>query len=279
VAQPTASGASGATGGAGGAGGGTATSRADHTPAHVPAHAPATPHANTPTSTPAAPGAPTAPGTPAIPTSPVPGAKYIGSKGTPVEKAIRSAIIKDSGTLERLTASLDSADAYMRKIANDPSARDARKDLEMTVAAVRSMNPGSVRMPDRELKMEVSAGSVLERINRMAEIAATGLLPDDQRQSLYQIIHDNTTEAGTHVVMDWQTHMPNQPLPDHLKRYADEAAKRRGAGGGASADAGTGGTAPVLPEATVKKLKEGVVGVLGNGQKWTLHEGKPVRVQ
>jgi hypothetical protein len=138
-------------------------------------------------------------------------------------------------------------------------------------------------MPDRELKMEVSAGSVLERINRMAEIAATGLLPDDQRQSLYQIIHDNTTEAGTHVVMDWQTHMPNQPLPDHLKRYADEAAKRRGAGGGASADAGTGagtgGTTPTLPEAVAKTLKEGVVTTLRNKQKWTLHEGKPVQVQ
>jgi hypothetical protein len=196
---------------------------------------------------------------------------------------VRASIIKAAGDLRRLTPSLDSADVYMRKIATDPSARDARKDLEMTVAAVRAMNPGTVRLPDKELQMEIKAGSYGDRFRRWSDMAATGLLPDDQRQSLYQIIHDATTEAGTHAVVDWQTNLPNQPLPDHLQRFADEAAKRRGAGDGASAGAGTGagtgGTTPTLPEAVAKTLKEGVATTLRNKQKWTLHEGKPVQVQ
>ena len=78
-----------------------------------------------------------------------------------------------------------------------------------------------------------------------------------------------------HAVGYWQTNMPNQPLPDHLKRFAEEATKRRAGGGGG----GGTSTSIALPEAAAKQLKEGVVTTFKNKQKWTLHNGKPEQVQ
>ena len=217
----------------------------------------------------------------------MPGAKFIGRKDSPVDKAVRASTIKAAGDLRRLTPSLDSADTYMKAITANPSSKDARKDLELMVAAVRAMNPGTVRLPDKELQLEIKAGSWAQRLGRNFAMAATGVLPDDQRQSLYQIVHDATTEAGVHAAIDWQTNIPNQPLPDHLKRFAEEATKRRAGGGSGGAGAGSGsGTSDAghLPPEVVKRLRADKVLHVRNAktnevQLWTLQDGKPVQIQ
>jgi len=124
---------------------------------------------------------------------------------------------------------LSAQEEYMKEIESDPSKATPRQDLSLIVAAVRSMNPGSVRLPTKELELEMKAGSYGDRIRRWYEIASNGTLPDDQRKDLFTIVQRETTKAGESIAADWQQYMSGQPLPSDLKRFA-----KSGGGGGST---------------------------------------------
>jgi hypothetical protein len=109
---------------------------------------------------------------------------------------------------------------YMKEIKADHSKASPRQDLSLVVAAVRAMNPGSVRLPAKELELEIKAGSWGDQAARWYDKASTGLLPDDQRDDLFSIVKRETTKAGESIAADWQQSMSGQPLPSDIKRFA-----------------------------------------------------------
>jgi hypothetical protein len=109
---------------------------------------------------------------------------------------------------------------YMKEIKADHSKASPRQDLSLVVAAVRAMNPGSVRLPAKELELEIKAGSWGDQAARWYDKASTGLLPDDQRDDLFSIVKRETTKAGESIAADWQQSMSGQPLPNDIKRFA-----------------------------------------------------------
>jgi hypothetical protein len=84
------------------------------------------------------------------------------------------------------------------------------------------MNPGSVRLPQKELELEIQAGSYGDRFRRWYTTATTGLLPDDQRNDLMQVIRDESTRTATSAADNWVTAFSgrNKPLPPYLRRFA-----------------------------------------------------------
>jgi hypothetical protein len=136
-------------------------------------------------------------------------------------KAKAQATTNDSyKKMKPLFGLLDAQEQYMNEVKSDPSKATPRQDLSLVVAAVRSMNPGSVRLPQKELELEMKAGSLGDQARRWYEKAATGLLPDDQRNDLFTIVQRETTKAGESIAADWQQNMSGQPLPNDLKRFA-----------------------------------------------------------
>src|SRR5579872_352599 len=144
---------------------------------------------------------------------PVAGARPIGHTLSADDKKVHSALIQTSEKARSLTELLNTNEAYMQSIKADPSKATPRQDLSLVVAAVRAMNPGSVRLPQKELELEMKAGSWGDRIRRAYDIASSGLLPNDQREDLFNIIRNETTNFGKDVAADWQKNFPNRPLP------------------------------------------------------------------
>jgi hypothetical protein len=168
-------------------------------------------------------GAASGEGAEAAPT-PVPGARAIGQTLSADDKKVHAALIQTAEKARTLTALLSTNESYINAVHADPSKATPRQDLALVVAAVRAMNPGSVRLPQKELELEIKAGSFGDRFRRSWDNATTGLLPADQRDDLFGIVKNETTTFGKNVAADWKTNFPNRPLPAHLKRYADNTA-------------------------------------------------------
>jgi len=115
---------------------------------------------------------------------------------------------------------LNAQEDYMKEVDSDPAKATPRQDLAMVVAAVRAMNPGSVRLPQQELQLEQHTGSLWDKLRRYYSLASEGLLPEDQRKDLFGIVQRETTKAGESIAADWQQNMSGQPLPNDLKRFA-----------------------------------------------------------
>lgn len=166
----------------------------------------------------------------------IPG-RYIGDTGR--GQGARS-IRKQAEKVQPLANLLSVQQQYMDDIKKDPSKANPRSDLALVIAAVRSMNPGSVRLPNKELELELKAGSFGQRFSRWYSVATDGTIPNDQREQLFKIVHDETSMAGENLVKDWHTKIPNEPLPSFLQQF-DKS-------GGAGAGAGAGGNQPLTPE-------------------------------
>ena len=158
--------------------------------------------------------------------------RVIGQTESADAKKIRSALIQTSEKSRTLSELLKTNEAYINAVHADPSKATPRQDLSLIVAAVRAMNPGSVRLPQKELELEMKAGSWGDRFRRAYDIASSGLLPADQRDDLFSIVKNETTNFGKDVAKDWKTNFPNRPLPAHLQRYAESSDDGGGGGGG-----------------------------------------------
>jgi hypothetical protein len=97
-----------------------------------------------------------------------------------------------------------------------------RQDLALIVSAVRAMNPGTVRLPQKELELELHAGSWGDRWQRFVENASKGLLPPEQRIDLMRVIHNETSHAAKNAAMAWQQQNPTSPIPFQLQGYLNE---------------------------------------------------------
>lgn len=145
-------------------------------------------------------------------------------------------VLEESKKLAPLANLLTTQTQYMDAITKDPSKATPRQDLALVVAAVRAMNPGSVRLPQKELELEMKAGSFGDRFSRAYDIATTGLLPNDQRNDLFAIVKNETTTAGENIVQDWKASFPNRPLPAHLQQFDKTASGSTGGAGGGTVE-------------------------------------------
>lgn len=101
-----------------------------------------------------------------------------------------------------------------------------RKDLGIVVAAVRAMNPGTVRLPQKELELELHAGSYGDRFRRWFDISSTGVLPTDQRDDLMRVIRDETTHVARSAAEDWRDSFKDtkeEEPPTYLRRFEGKA--------------------------------------------------------
>lgn len=182
---------------AGATGGGAKGGSTTPSPANVPK----------PTSTPAN----------GTPEQPLPkGAIPFGKKPSPQDRQLAADAIKASQQARPMVNLLDATEAYIASGKFTP-----RGDLAVVVRAVRAMNPGSVRLPQKELDLELRAGSFGDRFKRWYTNALTGILPDDQRQDLMNVIREETGQVARDAAANWvQTFGSTHPLPPHLKRFA-----------------------------------------------------------
>lgn len=143
---------------------------------------------------------------------------------------IEADAIKASATARPMVNILDTQEAYVKGGKFTP-----RQDLSLIVSAVRAMNPGTVRLPNTELEMEIKAGSYGDRFKRWATTATTGTLPDDQRQDLLGVVQRETTTTATQAADNWKEAFGGKkPLPTHLTKFGLETPKPPpSAGGGA----------------------------------------------
>lgn len=166
------------------------------------------------------------------------GAKVISPEGHERASAGAKSVRKAADSLRPLANLLSVQTEYMNDIKKDPSKANPRSDLAMIIAGVRAMNPGSVRLPNKELELELQAGSYDQRLRRWYDVASKGTLPDDQREQLFKIVHDETTKAGQNIVNDWRRVIKNEDVPSHLKQFDS----------GDSGGAPSGGDHPLTPE-------------------------------
>lgn len=117
---------------------------------------------------------------------------------------------------------LDTSEDYMKAGNFTP-----RQDLALIVRAVRAMNPGTVRLPNTELEMEIKAGSYGDRFGRWFSTATEGTLPDDQRQDLMNVIRSETTKTATTAAENWRDSFKGtkeEEPPTYLRRFEQKAA-------------------------------------------------------
>ena len=99
------------------------------------------------------------------------------------------------------------------------------------------MNPGSVRLPQKELDLELRAGSYGDQFRRWYTRALEGTLPDDQRTDLLGVIRRETEQTARSAAANWQQALPNRALPPYLKRFAPaQAPSPSGAPSGTASD-------------------------------------------
>jgi hypothetical protein len=144
------------------------------------------------------------------------------------DKALATDAIKASQTARTMVNLLDTQQQYIDSI-KAGGAPTPRQDLSLIVAAVRAMNPGTVRLPNKELELELKAGSYGDRMRRYFETASSGILPADQREDLFSVVDHETSNVAKDAAANWQQspNLKGRPLPPHLKRFA-------GSGSGAS---------------------------------------------
>lgn len=118
---------------------------------------------------------------------------------------------------------LDTSEAYMRDGKFSP-----REDLALIVRAVRAMNPGTVRLPQQELELELHRGTYGDNFKRWYDTkVSSGLLPDDQRQDLMNVIRKETVQTATSAADNWRDSYKGtneEDPPTYLKRFEAKAA-------------------------------------------------------
>ena len=172
------------------------------------------------------------------------GARVIGHTLSGPKAKAQSTTADTYKKMKPLFDLLPAQEDYIKEIEKDPSKATPRQDLSLVVAAVRSMNPGSVRLPQKELELELKAGSYGDQANRWFENATKGTLPPDQRKDLFSIIKRETSKAGESIAADWQQNMSGQPLPEDIKRFA----KQCGGAGGGPTNTPASGSSKLSPE-------------------------------
>lgn len=141
-----------------------------------------------------------------------------------VDRKVMGEAVTDAQKSKPMVDLLDTQTAYMDGIANgsDPT---PRKDLALIVAAVRAMNPGTVRLPQKELELEIKAGSYGDRFRRWFDTATEGTLPADQRLDLFHIVRDETTKTATSAAENWRQAFKgskHEEPPTYLKRFHEQ---------------------------------------------------------
>jgi hypothetical protein len=182
--------------------------------------------------------------------------RVVGQTLSADDKKVHSALIQTAEKARVLSGLLTTNENYVNAVHADPSKASPRQDLALVIAAVRSMNPGSVRLPQKELDLEIKAGSFGDRFRRSFDNASTGLLPDDQRDDLFGIVKKETTNFGADVAKDWKTNFPDRPLPAHLKRYDTGGGGEGGSGAGGSSGPKTTTMSVVRAYAAKKHITE-----------------------
>lgn len=118
---------------------------------------------------------------------------------------------------------LDTSEAYMREGKFSP-----REDLALIVRAVRAMNPGTVRLPQQELELELHRGTYGDNFKRWYDTkVSSGLLPDDQRQDLMNVIRKETVQTATSAADNWRDSYKGtkeEDPPTYLKRFETKTA-------------------------------------------------------
>jgi hypothetical protein len=125
---------------------------------------------------------------------------------------------------------LDASEKYMAEGKFSP-----REDLALIVRAVRAMNPGTVRLPQKELELELHAGSYGDRFRRWFDTATAGVLPDDQRNDLMSVIRKETTQTATSAANDWRDSFQGTEQaepPRYLRRFETKEGGASGTGPG-----------------------------------------------
>ena len=113
---------------------------------------------------------------------------------------------------------LDTSEKYMASGEFSP-----REDLALIVRAVRAMNPGTVRLPQKELELELARGTYGDNFRRWWDSrVTTGLLPDDQRNDLMNVIRHETTQTATSAANNWREAFKGtreEDPPTYLRRF------------------------------------------------------------
>lgn len=141
-------------------------------------------------------------------------------------KVVYSQAVDGAKKAKPMVDVLDASEQYMKEGNFSP-----REDLALIVRAVRAMNPGSVRLPQKELELEIKAGSYGDRFSRWYTGATEGLLPPDQRQDLMNVIRKETTTTATSAAENWRDSFKGtkeEEPPTYLRRFEH---KEGGAGG------------------------------------------------
>jgi hypothetical protein len=155
--------------------------------------------------------------------------------------------------------------------------KDLSQKLQQAIAAVTD------KKADREVLMEQIKHDFEARLLKIAADTETKIAALQQKADAHHQtqIGDHLQQLGEEVgnliqTMDagsQQPAAPGQPANDQ------GAAAQPGAGGGQPAEAQKGAAAPdeAPPPEALRHLKPGRVTTFGNGQKWTLQNGQPVR--
>lgn len=128
------------------------------------------------------------------------------------EAKLQSSAIKASNNALTLKSILDSAESHVK----NPTPRG---DIAIIVSAVRAMNPGTVRLPVQEIELELKAGSWGDRLKRQYEVAVNGLLPNDQRADLMDIVRKEVGANVSNAGALWDdVYGDKRPRPPHLRQ-------------------------------------------------------------
>lgn len=152
--------------------------------------------------------------------------RVIGHVASLADKQAITATTKPLQDLQQQAVLDQTMAQYMNAGRQNHGAFTPRQDLELVIAAVRAMNPRAARLPILELQKEISAGSLGDRWRRQYLNATTGLLPDDQREDLYRIVHHETSVNGN--ILGQQMQAAGAHIPPFVQQYMSEQ------GGGAN---------------------------------------------
>lgn len=145
------------------------------------------------------------------------GDRIIGDTGkmSAADRMVSAEAVKLADKAKPMVDILDASEDYFKSGKYTP-----RQDLGIIVRAVRAMNPGSVRLPQKELELEIKAGSYGDRFSRWYSSASTGLLPDDQRADLMNVIRGETSQTAKSAAEAWESAFEGKkPVPPYLKRF------------------------------------------------------------
>ena len=150
------------------------------------------------------------------------GGHYIGKVTSKEDLGIQRSLLSSSEKFRSMAAMLKTNEEYMKSVQDGKAKPTPRQDLALIVAAVRAMNPNTVRLPQQELSLEIKAGSYTDRMRRAYDNAVKGTLPADQRNDLFNIVRNETTQYGKNIAKDWGAYFKNKPLPAHLRPFTPE---------------------------------------------------------